>query len=127
MGTDNGLSPWGSFTPPNPELRLTGVDDLYEVTELVVYVGPDGRRSVCPPGTLVNGESIPRWLWWLTGHPFQQPGMRASLIHDAACVYRDRHWLFVHTDFLFQLLADGVPWWRAVARALAVLAFGPRW
>lgn len=117
---------WGFFHPIQPVLRATGLGYLYEIREPFHFVAA-GEIWTCPAGLLINGQSIPRWLWPFTGHPFQQPGFRASVIHDAYCVLQSRSWQETHHVFYPMLRADGVRPIVARVRAAAVWRFGPRW
>lgn len=35
-----------------------------------------------PAGFTTDGASIPRWLWWLCGTPYESPRIFAALVHD---------------------------------------------
>lgn len=41
-----------------------------------------GEYYHIPAGTPTDGASIPRWLWWLCGTPFDCPRLYAAVVHD---------------------------------------------
>ena len=111
--------------------------------ELVLKVLPDGRnmelirpfsyvdsRDIAwpvPPGTRVDGASIPSVFWSLIGAPYTGKYREASVIHDYYCETKSRHWKAVHKVFLDGMLARNVDTIQAKLMYLAVYRFGPRW
>ena len=67
-----------------------------------------------PVGFECDGASIPRWLWWLCGDPFEEPRIFAAIVHD---------WLYANRAFANRsecdkvykdlLIGFGIPRWRA--------------
>lgn len=41
-----------------------------------------GEYYRVPAGTMTDGASIPRALWFVCGHPLQVPRLYAALVHD---------------------------------------------
>ena len=80
-----------------------------------------------PKGTIVNGASIPSPLWSIIGGPFSGKYRDASVIHDHACVVKERDWKRVHRTFYEAMLTSGVAKWKARQMYLAVYVFGPKW
>lgn len=96
-------------------------------------------------GQQLDGASIPRIFWRVTGHPFTTTFVRASVIHDAYCDSGlrasgrsgetcpcpkhppARPWREVHDEFWYMAIADGTGGAKAWAMWLAVRGFGPRW
>ena len=35
-----------------------------------------------PAGFETDGASIPRWLWWICGTPYESPRVFAAIVHD---------------------------------------------
>ena len=66
------------------------------LVEPFAYVDPRDARWAAPAGAVVNGASIPRAFWSLIGGPFEGRFRNASVVHDVACVVRDRPWQEVH-------------------------------
>lgn len=88
-----------------------------------------GDESVwkVPSGTVVNGASIPQFLWSFIGSPFGDKYRKASVIHDYYCETRTRDWRRVHKVFYEAMLDSGVTTGKAWLMYEAVNRFGPRW
>jgi hypothetical protein len=73
-----------------------------------------------------DGASIPRWLWWLMGHPLSPQLRWASLWHDIGCreaqCIEDR--TIADAVFLRLLREAGVSKYRRLAMWLAVRIYG---
>src|SRR3569832_354694 len=82
---------------------------------------------LAPQGSLIDGASIPRILWSLVGSPFTGEYRNASVVHDIACVVRDRPWKEVHRMFYNACRCGGVSEMTAKIMFAAVFHFGPRW
>jgi len=91
------------------------------------YVDPRGSRWEAPAASVVNGASIPRPFWSLVGGPFEGRFRNASVVHDVACVVRDRPWQAVHRMFYDACRCGGVGAVQATTMYYAVYHFGPRW
>ena len=91
------------------------------------YVDPRAVGWDAPAGAVVNGASIPRAFWSLIGGPFEGRFRNASVVHDVACVVRDRPWQEVHRMFHDACRCGGVGAAKASAMYFAVFRFGPRW
>jgi hypothetical protein len=91
------------------------------------YDDPRGQRWFAPAGSIVDGASIPRWAWAVIGGPFEGKYRDASVIHDVACVTRDRPWQDVHRAFYLAMRAAGVDEVQAKVMYGAVYWQGPRW
>jgi len=97
-----------------------------KLVEPFAYVDPHGRRWDAPRGSIVDGASIPKIAWSIIGGPFEGKYRDASVIHDVACVERQREWQVVHDAFYTAMRASGVNQSQAIMYA-AVYHFGPRW
>jgi hypothetical protein len=91
------------------------------------YVDPNGVIWEAPPGSRVDGASIPRFFWTSIGGPFEGPYRDASVIHDVACVQKSRPWRDVHRAFYTAMRASAVGRIQAKIMYAAVFHFGPRW
>ena len=63
-------------------LSEVGPDRSMRVRERFAFVDGNGRRWEVPAGAVVNGASIPEFLWALFGPPFVGDYRRASVLHD---------------------------------------------
>jgi Protein of unknown function (DUF1353) len=97
------------------------------LTEPFEFIARDRRRWPVPSGTIVNGASIPRFLWSLIGSPFSGNYRSASVIHDHHCELRTRTSTDVHNMFWEAMRASGVAPRRAWLMHQAVAKFGPYW
>ncbi len=78
----------GSFSG-DPRTRWisdsNGRDRDMELLEDFSYTDPDGRVWPAPAGSVVNGASIPSFLWSTVGSPYTDNYRNASVVHDVAC------------------------------------------
>ncbi|WP_065204269.1 DUF1353 domain-containing protein [Shewanella woodyi] len=91
------------------------------------FVDKDGVTWTAPAGSVIDGASIPRVLWYLIGSPFNGHYRRASVIHDVYCVTRSRPHQQVHQMFYDACRADGVHKIKALAMYIALKVGAPRW
>lgn len=79
----------GSFsgTPKTEWLNQPAGDarDM-KLLEEFVYADSNGKRWDAPLGSIINGASIPQWLWDTIGSPYTGCYRNASIVHDIACV-----------------------------------------
>jgi hypothetical protein len=90
------------------------------------FIDPNGFEWPVPSGTLVDGASIPEWLWVFAA-PFSGDYLWASVVHDYYCDTRTRTAHDTHRSFYYGMLASGVERWKADFMYWAVSTFGPRW
>jgi hypothetical protein len=91
------------------------------------YVAPDQRKWRVPAGVIVDGATIPQFLWSITGGPFEGKYRDASVIHDHFCSTKTRAFQDVHRVFFHAMLTSGVSQARAWLMYKAVEKFGPYW
>jgi Protein of unknown function (DUF1353) len=91
------------------------------------YVDARGVEWPAPKGSIIDGASIPQVLWSVVGSPYTGEYRNASVVHDVACVRRDRPWQDVHRMFYEACRAGGVGEQKAKLLYAAVYHFGPRW
>lgn len=108
-------------TPDAPNRNVRVIEDF------TFTRADDGTVWDAPPGSLVDGASIPRVLWSLVGSPFTGDYVYASIVHDVACQVRTRPWRDTHYMFYLACLAGGTRRGLAKLLYLAVRNFGPRW
>ena len=80
-----------------------------------------------PPGTVVDGASIPDIFWSVIGGPFEGVYRGPSVVHDFYCGSRIRPCPDVHRVFYDAMLTAGVSKKRAWLMYQAVFRFGPQW
>jgi len=91
------------------------------------FVDQFGLGWDAPKGPIVDGASIPRFLWSIAGGPFEGKDRNASVVHDVACVRRHREWRNVHRMFYNASLLGGVGKLKAKVMYGFVFFYGPRW
>ncbi len=92
-----------------------------------IYTDPHDVEWIAPEGAVIDGASIPKLLWTVSGSPFGGQYRVASVFHDVYCKTRTRPYQQTHDMFWDCMMATGVDedtadrfWW-------AVSTFGPRW
>src|SRR5947208_16076896 len=84
-------SKWGYFdgepvTKWNPDGRTMTL-----LTELR-YIDPQANAWIAHTGSVVDGASIPRYLWSVMGGPFEGKYRNASVLHYVAYGEQQRQW-----------------------------------
>ena len=104
---------------------IEGQQDAWIVLKKLIYRDSLGKTWYVEPGTIVNGESIPRILWPLFGSPFSdERSRRAWVFHDSYYCYqiRPKNWVdWVYRDIM---LFDGTPPWFAKCKYLVAKYLG---
>jgi len=109
---------------------LGGEDRDMELEVHFSYTDPAAMEWTAFSGAIINGASIPDWLWATVGSPFVGNYRRASVIRDAFCdeeYGRTEPANETHTMFYYAMRADGVPHKKASLMFSAVWLFGPWW
>lgn len=91
------------------------------------YVDQNSKKWTAPKGAVVDGASIPRFLWSLAGGPFEGPYRNASVVHDTECNSKTNAWRPVHEMFYNGVRAGGVGVVKGKLMYWAVYFCGPRW
>jgi len=110
-----------------PQLELDNNGRDSRLLQDFVYVDKNGRSWVAPKNHVVNGASIPRPFWSITGAPMTGKFRNASVVHDAECDKRTSDWKEVHRVFYEACLCGGVEEKKAKLLYAAVYHFGPSW
>lgn len=79
----------GTFSgAPQTEWLNQPADDARDMKllEEFVYSDSNGKRWDAPLGSIINGASIPQWLWDTIGSPYTGCYRNASIVHDIACM-----------------------------------------
>ncbi len=121
-----GATRWGFYngepvTKWNPDGRTMTL-----LTELR-YTDPKGNVWVAPIGSLVDGASIPRYLWSIMGGPFEGRYRNASVLHDVAYGDKKRPWQDCDRMFYHAMRCSGVSAVEAKTMFYALYKFGHHW
>jgi Protein of unknown function (DUF1353) len=117
---------WGYYsgdpvTRWNPDGRTMTL-----LTELR-YTDPQGFVWVAPGGSVVDGASIPRYLWSIMGGPFEGKYRNGSVLHDVAYGERKRPWQDCDRMFYYAMRCSGVSGVEAKTMYYALYKFGHHW
>ena len=117
---------WGYYdgdpvTKWNPDGRTMTL-----LTELR-YTDPQGVEWVAPIGSVVDGASIPRYLWSIMGGPFEGQYRNASVLHDVAYGEHKRPWQDCDRMFYYAMRCSGVNAVEAKTMFYAVYKFAHHW
>ena len=122
----SGGSKWGYYngepvTKWNPDGRTMTL-----LTELR-YTDPQGVVWLAPIGSVVDGASIPRYLWSIMGGPFEGKYRNGSVLHDVAYGERKRPWQDCDRMFYNAMRCSGVSVTEAKTMFYALYKFGHHW
>jgi hypothetical protein len=77
------------FFSGNPQTEwltnAAGKDRDMQLLQEFSYTDPDAKKWLAPKGVIINGASIPEFLWSTVGSPYTDDYRRASIVHDVAC------------------------------------------
>lgn len=108
---------WEFIFPRRPQLTV--------LSENFAYIDSDGEEWPAPKWTRTNGASSP-WLLWRLMPPFDWRTIYAAVVHDPACVNRDRPSTETHRMLYFAMRCQGVSPLRAWGAWFLARCFGPR-
>lgn len=91
------------------------------------FIDSSGGTWYAPAGTVTDGASIPQAAKSLIGGSWDGPYRYAAVIHDVACVQKNRPWELVHLTFYHAMLASSVSPRMAKIMYGVVYHLGPRW
>jgi hypothetical protein len=74
----------------------TRSSEVWSNTRSSVYVDPEKKPWVAGNDLIVDGATIPRIFWSVTGGPLEGRFRNASIVHDEACVRMAEPWEDVH-------------------------------
>jgi hypothetical protein len=119
----SGASKWGYFNgEPVTKWNRDG-RTMTLLTELR-YTDPNGVVWVAPIGSVVDGASIPRYLWSFMGGPFEGKYRNASVLHDVAYGAKNRPWQDCDRMFYYAMRCSGVSVVEAKTMFYALYRFG---
>src|SRR5437899_2968380 len=119
-------SKWGYYngepvTKWNPDGRTMTL-----LTELR-YTDPHSGIWVAPIGSVVDGASLPRYLWSIMGGPFEWKYRNASVLHDVAYGEHKRPWQDCDRMFYNAMRCSGVGATEAKTMYYALYRHGRHW
>ena len=117
---------WGMF-PTNAQVELLDDGRTLRLMENFAYIDPEKQVWVASKGSVVDGASIPRVFWSITGGPLVGHFRNASIVHDEACRRRTEPSDDVHLMFYNACRCAGVPKNKSKLLFAAVYHFGPNW
>jgi hypothetical protein len=91
------------------------------------YTDPQGVVWVAPIGSVVDGASIPRYLWSVMGGPFEGKYRNASVLHDVAYGEHNRPSWDCDRMFYNAMRCSGVSVGEAKTMYYALYKFGRHW
>src|SRR5438132_3492666 len=117
---------WGYYdgepvTKWNPDGRTMTL-----LTELR-YTDPQGVVWTAPIGSVVDGASIPRYLWSVMGGPFEGKYRNGSVLHDVAYEQHNRPSWDCDRMFYNAMRCSGVSVGEAKTMYYALYKFGRHW
>ncbi len=117
---------WGVFIGKPLVEFLPDGRDAKLIADLI-YIDRRNQAWFARAGEQVNGASIPKPLWSIIGGPFEGKYRDPSIMHDAACVAREKPWEDVHLMFYEACRCSGVDEYKSKLLYAGVYHFGPRW
>src|SRR5881398_3120139 len=124
--TITGATKWGHYDCEpvakwNPDGRtMTLLSELR-------YTDPHGEVWVAPIGSVVDGASIPRYLWSVMGGPFEGKYRNGSVLHDVAYGEHNRPWQDCDRMFYYAMRCSGVSAAESKTMYYALYKFGHHW
>ena len=121
-----GATKWGHYdgepvTKWNPDGRtMTLLTELH-------YTDPKGEVWTAPIGSVVDGASLPRYLWSIMGGPFEGKYRNASVLHDVAYDEHKRPWKDCDRMFYYAMRCSGVGATESKTMYYALYKFGHHW
>lgn len=94
--------------------------------EDVIFTDSKGVEWIAEAGSIINGASIPRFLW-VWGSPFVGHYRRSTVLHDVYCQTKSRPHKAVHKMFHEAIKEDGTKRVKANLMYRAVRLGGPTW
>src|SRR6266403_3408249 len=118
--------PWGYYSGP-VDTRWDSDGRSMTLLNELRYTDPKGVVWIAPPGSKVDGASIPRSLWSLMGGPFEGKYRNASVLHDVAYDEHKRPWEDCDRMFYYAMRCSGVGATEGKTMYYALYKFGHHW
>src|SRR5947207_12723095 len=119
-------SKWGYFDG-DPVTKWNSDGRTMTLLTELRYTDPQGVVWVAPAGSVVDGASIPRYLWSVMGGPFEGQYRNASVLHDVAYEKHNRPWQDCDRMFYNAMRCSGVNAVEAKTMYYTLYKFGHHW
>lgn len=108
---------------------LDGIEFAYKLRLLddLAFTDAGGKVWIARKGGIIDGESVPRELYFLAGLPYLDEYRKAAVIYDYFCRVRTEPWRQVHRTFYQASVAEGVSETQGKMLYALVHAGGWRW
>ncbi len=120
------LTKWGYYSGA-PETRWNPDGRTMTLLNELRYIDPQSIVWIAPPGSVVDGASLPRSLWSFMGGPFEGKYRNASVLHDVAYEQHNRPWKDCDRMFYNAMRCSGVSAVEAKTMYYALYKFGHHW
>jgi hypothetical protein len=117
---------WGYYSG-DPVTRWNPDGRTMTLLSELRYTDPQGFVWVAPAGSVVDGASIPRYLWSIMGGPFEGKYRNGSVLHDVAYGEHKRPWQDCDRMFYNAMRCSGVNAAEAKTMYYALYKFGHHW
>lgn len=117
---------WGRYSGPI-ETRWEEDGLTMVLLNELRYTDPYGQVWIAPPGSRVNGASIPRAFWGIIGGPFEGKYRNASVLHDIAYDNQARPWQEADRMFYNAMRCSGVGAITAKTMYYTLVRHGRHW
>jgi Protein of unknown function (DUF1353) len=122
----SGAGRWGYFSG-DPITRWNSDGRTMTLLTELRYTDPQGYVWVAPAGSMVDGASIPRYLWSIMGGPFEGRYRNASVLHDVAYGQHNRPSWDCDRMFYNAMRCSGVNAVQAKTMYYSLYRFGHHW
>ncbi|GHE87508.1 DUF1353 domain-containing protein [Thalassotalea profundi] len=107
---------------------IKGEKRKVELLNDFAFIDKKGFEWFAPKGSIIDGSSIPFWLWTITGcSPFVGYHRLASIPHDVYCKTREVPHKNVHKMYFEACLLNGMNKIKATAFYNGLKIGAPRW
>ena len=117
---------WGYYNG-DPITKWNRDGRTMTVLNTFTYTDPQGEVWDAPAGSIVDGASLPRYLWSIMGGPFEGQYRNASVLHDVAYGRHNRPWQDCDRMFYNAMRCSGVDVLEAKTMYYALYKFGHHW
>ena len=117
---------WGYYSG-DPITKWNRDGRTMTVMSELTYTDPQGEVWDAPAGSIVDGASLPRYLWSIMGGPFEGQYRNASVLHDVSYDRHNRPWQDCDRMFYNAMRCSGVNAVEAKTMYYALYKFGHHW
>jgi len=117
---------WGYYNG-DPITKWNRDGRTMTVMNTLTYTDPHGEVWDAPAGSIVDGASLPRYLWSIMGGPFEGQYRNASVLHDVSYDRHNRPWQDCDRMFYNAMRCSGVDVVEAKTMYYALFKFGHHW